>query len=117
MKARIFICLMLMFAVLLCGCSYTNAKEEGSDEVVINMPTDDSLNGYRLESNYEETSSAVNSSQDDSVLLYYANTNSKKFHKNSCRYAKMTSNENLYITESKNELINEGYVPCKVCEP
>ncbi len=126
---------IIVIAFSVFGCSKTDAvKQNQEDEVIINMPVDDSLNGYRLpddaqpsvsDENTEDGKDNVSSvtdesndeSSDEAMLLYYANTNSKKFHKNSCRYAKITSNENLYITESREELINEAYVPCKVCKP
>lgn len=118
MKRYFSILFIVISLLLLCNCSGTDAKEEKQpEEVIINMPTDDSLNGYKSESSNISSSSEATTSKEELFLLYYANTNSKKFHKNTCRYAKMTSNENLYITESREELVNEGYVPCKVCEP
>lgn len=118
MRKYFSIIFVIFVFISLCSCSDTDAREEKQpEEFVINMPTDDSLNGYKSESSRTSSNSEVTTSNDDLFLLYYANTKSKKFHKNTCRYAKITSNDNLYITESREELVNEGYVPCKVCEP
>ena len=49
---------------------------------------------------------------------YVVNTNSKKFHYPSCQYvAKMSSKNRLDSNESRDTLISQGYVPCKVCNP
>lgn len=49
--------------------------------------------------------------------VYYANKNTKKFHKSTCGSAKLIKDTNLYTTTSRDELINEGYVPCARCNP
>lgn len=48
---------------------------------------------------------------------YILNTNTKKFHLPSCESAKKTSpkNKKTYIG-NKNELLNDGYSPCKACQ-
>lgn len=49
---------------------------------------------------------------------YIANTNSKKFHKTSCAMASKISDKNkLEFNGSRDELIGQGYVPCKKCNP
>lgn len=74
-----------------------------------------------------------NSHQDDSVVAdasksttaaeanvqtYILNTNTKKFHKESCNSAKSmdASNKKIY-TGSRQELIDMGYEACGVCKP
>lgn len=49
--------------------------------------------------------------------VYYANKNTKKFHKSTCGSAKLIKDTNLYTTTSRDELINDGYVPCARCNP
>ncbi len=59
-------------------------------------------------------SSAASSSQEE--VIYVLNINTKKIHKQSCKYAKSMSEENK--SESSKplaDLIKEGYVECKVC--
>ncbi|MCQ2547362.1 MAG: DNA/RNA non-specific endonuclease [Clostridia bacterium] len=49
---------------------------------------------------------------------YVVNTNSMKFHYPTCSSVKMMSEHNKKIvTESREELIKEGYLPCGNCEP
>ena len=76
------------------------------------MPTDDSINGYRKENTLSETAETTKPNG-----IYYANTQSKKFHFSNCTYAERTNNDNLYLTEDREELILTGYAPCKICNP
>lgn len=57
----------------------------------------------------------VDSSTNGKFVL---NTNSKKFHRPDCSSAKKTKEENKQVTNKDREvLINEGYDPCKQCNP
>ena len=55
---------------------------------------------------------------DANVQTYILNTNTKKFHKESCNSAKSmdTSNKKTY-TGSRQEIIDMGYEACGVCKP
>lgn len=47
---------------------------------------------------------------------YIVNTNSKKFHEKSCKYAKDISDQNKKVYKgTKDSLIKNGYQPCKNC--
>lgn len=48
---------------------------------------------------------------------YVYSSNSTKFHLKSCRYVKQISSSNYRTSKSRKELINQGYEPCKVCNP
>lgn len=48
---------------------------------------------------------------------YVLNDNSKKFHLPSCKYASTVSSNQRYVSDARDHLIEEGYVPCKVCNP
>ena len=49
---------------------------------------------------------------------YIVNTNTGKFHKPSCRSVKQMKESNKSArTTTRDELISEGYVPCKNCNP
>lgn len=49
---------------------------------------------------------------------YILNTNTGKFHLPSCRYVKEIHDENRKTsTESRQQLMEQGYDPCKVCIP
>ncbi len=49
---------------------------------------------------------------------YVANKNTKKFHYPSCNsVSKMNEKNKLYFEGTRDELINQGYEPCKNCRP
>lgn len=49
---------------------------------------------------------------------FVVNMGTKKFHRPSCRYAMTISDDNRQeITETREELIEKGYEPCKNCNP
>lgn len=54
----------------------------------------------------------------EEVRTYIVNTNSGKFHLESCSGAKRIREENRKeYTGTRQELIEEGYQPCKMCNP
>lgn len=69
------------------------------------------------------SSAAVTSSQNVNNQTkisssYVANKNTKKFHYASCSSVSDMSEKNkLYHNGSRDELISQGYVPCKRCKP
>ena len=48
---------------------------------------------------------------------YVGNLNSHKFHIISCRYVGRMNPSNKVFFDTRDDAINEGYVPCKVCKP
>jgi hypothetical protein len=65
----------------------------------------------------KETVSAENTFAKDQNE-YLLNTNSKKFHYMSCESGqKIKENNRAYHIGTREELIAEGYVPCKACNP
>lgn len=50
-------------------------------------------------------------------IHYIANTNTKKFHISTCRCVKLMKAKNMYRSDNRKELIDSGYVPCKICRP
>lgn len=55
---------------------------------------------------------------DSSDCNYIANKNSKKFHYPSCKSVDQMSEKNKwYFNGSRDTLIEQGYVPCKNCNP
>ncbi len=127
-KLYIIIAVMASLVMILCGCSQAFANTEQRERTTVIVPTDNTVNGYREESNsassnysnpppqFNESSSSPKNNKDEPIL-YYANTNSLKFHFSDCYHAKKIKNENLYITESREELIRDDYAPCLVCKP
>ena len=123
------VCLCFCFIVILstcCGCSGMTIKGStdtaSAEPVTVNMPTDNSVNGYRTYGNTTPDGITVinsgvseNSEDTDYCGEYVANTNSNKFHKSSCSSAKKMNEENKYISNSREDMISRGYEPCKRC--
>lgn len=54
----------------------------------------------------------------DTEVKYIANTKTKKFHYPDCSSVKdMKESNKLYFTGTREELIEQGYQPCKRCDP
>lgn len=52
------------------------------------------------------------------TVIYILNTNTKKFHKPSCRSAKQIKPGNRQETgDAREDLLARGYSPCKNCRP
>ena len=132
MKRLVCLILLLCF-VFLCSCDSIKPYNEtkGDSKITVEEPTEDSLEDYALETTDETTVSediaAVDSNISEPVQentndgefdgTYYANTNTHKFHRSDCSSAKLIKDKNLYITTSREELINGGYSPCLRCNP
>lgn len=70
----------------------------------------------------EETAVGKGSDQDNSDAVseqtYILNTNSKKFHKESCSGVKSMKEKNKKVyTGKREEVIEKGYSPCGTCHP
>lgn len=116
---RRLICVIL-FAVLFCtACEADPAPRYSGDGVEITLARDDMVNGYRVAASAAASSSetASNASAPAVETVYYANINSMKFHRPSCSSARKLKQENLYLCESRERLIAEGYTPCSRCKP
>lgn len=69
-------------------------------------------------STVEESSIANASTEPSNTVTYICNTNTKKFHYPSCSSVKQMSEKNkLPVTSTRDEVISQGYVPCKKCNP
>ena len=71
-----------------------------------------------LDDSVTESSSQAAVSDSANVQTYVLNTNTKKFHKESCNSAKSmdASNKKIY-KGSRQEIIDMGYEACGVCKP
>ena len=119
MKKLLIILLILLIPLSFVGCSLGTETESHAD-IIINMPTDNTVNGYRTESVIKDekdtiptdkvgveskkptaTSSAENkTSIVTEPVQYCANINSKTFHKTDCGSAKNLKDIIPFITEN-----------------
>ena len=63
------------------------------------------------------SSSSTSSSDSSGTGSYVANGNSGKFHVASCSSVSKMSENNKIFFSSRNEAINQGFEPCKLCNP
>lgn len=122
---RIFALVICVFFIFLTGCNQ-NSNPPERDAVKINMPADNSVNGYRVskpETNgMPDIIAGSNTSvgtveQNNSDAEYCANKNSKVFHKSTCGSVEDMKEENRAYYSDRDQLIKNGYSPCKRCNP
>ena len=133
-----FICIFLTL-LCLCGCSTSdyNMTDNTHSQITVNLPTDNTVNGYRQGGNSQsmpqtisadevnpgspEQNSSVskeqNSSSQNAKVEYIGNSNSHIFHKSTCGSVGTMKKENKIIFEGRDAAINGGYTPCKRCKP
>ena len=78
---------------------------------VSNYKTD--TTNQKSTNSYSESSKSTKSSSGS----YIASSNSNKFHTSTCRFAKNINDNNKISFKSRSDAINQGYTPCKVCNP
>ena len=123
MKRFLILLLCLLICGTTCGCKTTKNNAAETQSVVINLASDNTVNGYRTESDStviggNEVGVVSSNKENDNVSASYcANKNSKVFHKSNCGSVKTMKEENKYISSNRQTLINEGYTPCKRCNP
>ena len=70
------------------------------------------------ENNTENSSGNGENVDTGTLVLYIVNTNTGKFHLESCRYVKQIKDSNRKdMTTTREHLIEEGCSPCKTCNP
>ena len=121
-KSLIIIALSLL---LFSGCGADEKADYKDNGIKVIMPSDNTVNGYRTEQSQNDFNNLLTDVPDYETdgyenraeSVYYANKNSKKFHRPSCTLSQKINDENLYICDSLEELIEGGYEPCKRCNP
>ena len=69
------------------------------------------------QSSSHSTSNSDTSSDTSTSGTYIGNSNTMKFHLPTCKWGNKISERNKVIFTSREQAINQGYVPCKVCQP
>lgn len=87
------------------NCSPSDTWQTGEPSIEISTQTE------------EEVEAEVNPEVPQTVD-YICNTNTKKFHYPDCSSVKQMSEKNKWpVNATREELIQQGYVPCKKCNP
>lgn len=100
------IILIVAFFLVLASGFYTT--QDTADMVVASE--DDTSDDSQIESSSQDDSSS-------SDLVYWASTDSNKFHYSNCKWAQYIPSQNKIVYFSRQEAINDGKVPCQVCCP
>ena len=59
---------------------------------------------------------AIENDQEDEGV-YFGNKQSPIFHLPECRWVQKMSSKDIVLFKTRQEALNQGYVPCKVCKP
>ena len=124
----IFCCLAMLSGCQASGNnSGTDTETDSHVKITVNMPSDDTVNGYR-EEDYVQSGipdvipvedvvpSAPQSSFENSAS-FIGNSSSHIFHKPGCSSAENMKDENKVTFASRDEAVAAGYTPCKRCSP
>ena len=66
----------------------------------------------------QQVTEETNSNRQAAEQEYVVNTNTNKFHRSDCSSVKKMKDKNkMEFTGSRDELINQGYEPCRNCNP
>lgn len=91
----------------------TNNNTTSNIETVNDTSSQNIENPITNSNQYQEDKAVPDTSE--SFIL---NTNTKKFHLPNCKHASTIKDSNKHISYSSREaLINQGYTPCKSCNP
>ena len=99
------------------------SKEEESDEIMPIVSDPDSEESESVTRSAEDESitdenEEVASEEEPAEITYIMNTNTKRFHKPYCSSVKDMKDKNKRETTlSREEIIRQGYTPCKRCNP
>lgn len=90
----------------------TQNVENNSDSKTTGSVTNENTNPVG------ESTTIDTPSETPATTTYICNTNTGKFHYPGCSSVDQMSEKNkLAVTATRDELINQGYVPCKRCNP
>ncbi len=128
MKRILSIILATILLISVCGCVKPKYESDGTEIVALpDETTKQTVNGYKQPSGEDQPETNITVVPDKNPNAetvnnavsseFIANGSTKKFHLSSCQYAKKIKEENLVKSNSRTELINSGYEPCKKCNP
>lgn len=108
---------ILVFIIIssLCSCDNRDTfSKENSVEIVVypDEETAYTINGYKDTSN---VSSEEIASENEYTGKYFGNTSTKKYHLETCRYAKSMDEKKLKLFDDTLDAQIEGYTPCLIC--
>ena len=108
--------LLTLFALLLCGCQ----ADDSTDGIEFFTLHDDIWAPVTSSDAAEvpEAEITTDAPTDDVTCDYVLNISSKKFHDPACSsVGKIKAENREYFSGERQELLTQGYEPCKVCNP
>ena len=124
----IFCCLAMLSGCQAAGNnSGADTETDSHVKITVNMPSDDTVNGYR-EENYvqsgipdiipiEDVVPSAPPASDENSASFIGNSSSHIFHKPDCSSAENMKDGNKVMFASRDEAVSAGYTPCKRCSP
>lgn len=124
---RKIVCIVLI-CFSLCGCSAESqaTKNDTHSDVTINLPTDDTVNGYRegeissvipQKIPADEVEPAESEKNSAAEIAYIGNAKTRIFHKSTCSSVSTMKEENKVKFEDREDAVSGGYKPCGRCNP
>ena len=127
MKRTLSVLLIAIISLVTISCGDTGSYQEGYSEgfsAGYEKGYGEGLaaaNTRSVQTKPNTTTSLVNSGgcdSDDNAQTYVINKKSKKFHIPTCNsVSQMNESNKKVVTDSRNNLIEQGYSPCGNCHP
>ena len=112
MKKRIFVLFCALTLWIVAASAASVEKNLSTIESYINNPKSVSKNNALKA--LEEIRAYIGTGE----ASFIVNTSTMKFHRPSCRYAdQIQEDKRMEYTGAREDLIERGYDPCKVCNP
>ncbi len=117
MKKTVLFTLILLIIFVLCGCGNQDTFSKDRTVTIVVPPDEDTaytINGYK-DTTAEATSTVTNTDEEAYTGKYFGNINTKKYHRDYCRYAKSMDEKKLKLFDDTLDAHIEGYSPCSIC--
>lgn len=109
------------------NCKSVNKISEKNRQFTTESPENLVANGYSpcgnckpyvMSESIDNTDNSVSAADQTSATSYVLNTNTKKFHYSDCSsVSKMSAKNRRDVNDTRDNIIGQGYVPCKKCNP
>lgn len=114
MKKLLTFLICLCF-ILLSSCGKANTSSH--PDIVVNLPDGSVANGQTSLPDSINKDNVTIGEPDVIVDYYVGSSTTKKFHLKDCAWAQKLKEENKVYFSGYNEFIENGFTPCKNCNP
>lgn len=112
---KLFVILICFLLISLSACG--TANNSSHPDIVVNLPDGNVANGQTSLPDSISKGNVTIGEPDVIVDYYVGSSTTKKFHLKDCTWAQKLKNENKVYFSGYNEFIENGYTPCKTCNP